>query len=138
MGNTIIKILRYIIFIPICFIAIYIINWGLTHLLVWFMSLSRLWFLVVIILFGGVIWGLFKGFASLLSALSILISPNKWFGFATISIFALINGIILCYQFWTLKDDFSGWELFGIVIITILIIELTFALIYGALTATEE
>ena len=39
---------------------------------------------------------------------------------------------------WTLKDDYSGWETFGAVIATLLIVELTFALIQGSIAAGEE
>ena len=138
MNNPIVKILRFLIFFPICFIAMAIVNWGLGHLLIWFIGLSKFWFIVVIIFLGGTIWGLFKMLASLLVMLAAYISPIKWLGTLTISVLALINGGILGYNLWTLKEDYSGWETFGAVIATILVLELTFALIYGAATASEE
>ena len=138
MDNPIVKILRFLIFFPICFIAMAIVNWGLGHLLIWFIGLSKFWFIVVIIFLGGTIWGLFKMLASLLVMLAAYISPIKWLGTLTISVLALINGGILGYNLWTLKEDYSGWETFGAVIATLLVLELTFALIYGASTASEE
>jgi hypothetical protein len=138
MDNPIVKILRFLIFFPICFIAMAIVNWGLGHLLIWFIGLSKFWFIVVIIFLGGTIWGLFKMLASLLVMLAAYISPIKWLGTITISVLALINGGILGYNLWTLKEDYSGWETFGAVIATLLVLELTFALIYGAATASEE
>lgn len=138
MDNPIVKILRFLIFFPICFIAMVIVNWGLGHLLIWFIGLSEFWFIVVIIFLGGTIWGLFKMLASLLVMLAAYISPIKWLGTLTISVLALINGGILGYNLWTLKEDYSGWETFGAVIATLLVLELTFALIYGAATASEE
>jgi len=138
MDNPIVKILRFLIFFPICFIAMAIVNWGLGHLLIWFLGLSKFWFFVVFIFFGGSIWGLFKMLASLLVMLAAYISPIKWLGTVTISILALINGGNLGYNLWTLKEDYSGWETFGAVIATLLVLELTFALIIGATAASEE
>lgn len=138
MDNPIVKILRFLIFFPICFIAMAIVNWGLGHLLIWFLGLSKFWFFVVFIFFGGTIWGLFKMLASLLVMLAAYISPIKWLGTVTISILALINGGNLGYHLWTLKEDYSGWETFGAVIATLLVLELTFALIIGATAASEE
>ena len=138
MDNPIVKILRFLIFFPICFIAMAIVNWGLGHLLIWFIGLSKFWFIVVILFLGGTIWGLFKMLASLLVMLAAYISPIKWLGTLTISILALINGGILGYNLWTLKEDYSGWETFGAVVATLLVLELTFALIYGAIAASEE
>jgi hypothetical protein len=138
MDNPIVKILRFLIFFPICFIAMAIVNWGLGHLLIWFMGLSKFWFFIVIFFLGGAIWGLFKMLASLLVMLAAYISPIKWLSLATISILALINGGYLGYVVWTLKDDYSGWETFGAVIATLLVLELTFALINGSILASEE
>ena len=76
--------------------------------------------------------------ASLLVMLAAYISPIKWLSMATISILALINGGYLGYVVWTLKDDYSGWETFGAVIATLLVLELTFALIHGSILASEE
>jgi hypothetical protein len=138
MDNPILKILRFLIFFPICFIAMAIVNWGLGHLLIWFIGLSKFWFIVVFIFLGGTIWGLFKMLASLLVMLAAYISPIKWLGTLTISILALINGGILGYNLWNLKEDYSSWEIFGAVVATILVLELTFALINGAAAASEE
>jgi hypothetical protein len=138
MNNPIVKILRFLIFFPICFIAMAIVNWGLGHLLIWFIGLSKFWFIVVNLFLGGTIWGLFKMLASLLVMLAAYISPIKWLGTLTISILALINGGILGYNLWTLKENYSGWETFGAVVATLLVLELTVALIYGAAAASEE
>ena len=138
MDNPIVKILRFLIFFPICFIAMAVVNWGLGHLLIWFLGLSKFWFFIVIIFLGGTIWGLFKLLASLIVMLASYISPIKWLGTLTISILALINGGILGYNLWTLKEDYSGWETFGAVIATLLVLELTFALIIGAMAASEK
>lgn len=138
MDNPILKILRFLIFLPISFIAMIIVNWGLGHLLFWFMGLSKFWFIVVIIFLGGTIWGAFKMLASLLVMLAAFFSPLKWLGTLTISILALINGGVLGYNVWTLSEDYSGWETLGAVFATLLVLELTSALILGATAASED
>ena len=138
MNNPIVKILRFLIFFPICFIAMAIINWGLGHLLFLFLGLSKFWFFVVIVFLGGTIWGLFKLIASLLIMLASFISPIKWLSIVTISILSLLNGGQLVYFLWTLQINYSGWDIFVAIIGTLLVIELTFALIHGSIAASEE
>ncbi len=138
MDNPIIKILRFLIFFPICFVAMAIINWGLGYLLIWLLGLSKIWFFIVFFFLGGAIWALFKMLASLLVLLAAFISPIKWLGTTVISILALINGGNLGYNIWTMKADYSGWEIFGALIATALVVELTFALIQGSTVASEE
>lgn len=137
MNNPIFSILRFLLFFPICFIAISIVNWGLSHLLIWFMGLSKIWFFIIIFFLGGMIWGLFKLLASLLVMLAAYISPIRWLGTVTISVLAIINGGNLAYKVWTLKADYSGWETFGAIVATLLVIELTFALIHGSIASNE-
>ena len=138
MDNPIIKTLRILVFFPICFLAMILVNWGLGLLLIWFLGLSKFWFFILFFFLGGTIWGLFKMLAFLLIMLASYISPIKWLGKLTISILALINGGILGYNLWTLKDEYSGWETFGAFIATLLVLELTYALILGAIAASEE
>lgn len=138
MNNPIVKILRFLLFFPICLVAMGLVNWGLATLLVWFMGLSGFWLFVVIFILGGTIWGLFKMLSGLLLMLASFISPVKWMGSITISVLTIANGIYLGYKTWTLKDDYSGWEIFGAIIFTLLILELTFALIQGSLIAEER
>lgn len=135
MDNPIVKILRFLLFFPICFTVIAIVNWGFGYLLFWSLELSRFWFIVVVIFLGGTIWNIFKWIAYMLGMLASYLSPIRWLGPITILILALINGGILCYKLWTLKDDFSGMEMFVAVIATILVVQLTFALIFGATDA---
>jgi hypothetical protein len=137
MNNPIVKILRFLIFFPICFIAFAIVNWGFSHLLLWFLGLSKVWFIVVMIFLAGTIWGLFATLSSLLAMLLALILPIKWLGSVSISILSLINGGVLCYNLWTIKEDYSGWEIFGGVVATILVLELTISLIGGAMSVGD-
>lgn len=138
MDNPIVKILRFLIFFPICFIAMAIVYWGLGNMLIWLVflfGLSKFWFFVVIIILGGVIWGLFKVLAFFLVMLAAFISPIKWLGILTISILTFVNSGFLVYNIWT---DYSGFGTFGAVIATLLVIEITFVLIFGTKAASLE
>lgn len=75
-------------------------------------------------------------FASLLTTLAAFISPIKWLGVGTISLLAIVNGLYLGYNVWTIKEEYTGWEIFGAIIFTFLILELTFALIHGSIVAS--
>lgn len=138
MDNPIIKIIRFLIFIPLAIIAMAIINWGLGHLFIWFIGLSKFWFIVIVIFLGGTIWGFFKLLASLLFMLASLISPSIILSLITLIILSVANGIYLIYKFWTLKEKYDGWEIFGAILASFLVVELTWALINGAIAGSEE
>lgn len=138
MNNPIVRILRFLLFIPICYIILAIVYWGLAYLLIWFLGLSKFWFFIFIVFLGGFFWGLFKLFATLLSMLALYISPIKWLSIATISILTLINTGKISYILWTYKDAYLGWEKFRAIIGILLVLELTFGLILGSFEANKE
>ncbi len=132
------KLIRYILFIPLCFLALGIVYWAFGHLLSWFIGLSTFWLIVILILFGSTLWGLFQGLSGLLTNLTSRVSPNRVFSFWTILILSIINGIWVIYNSWTMDINYSGKVIFGAIVFTILVLELTFALIYGSATSMED
>lgn len=132
------KLIRYILFIPVCFLALGIVYWGFSHLLIWFIGLSTFWLIVILIFFGGAIWGLFKGLSAMLMSFTSMLAPNRMFSFWTVLVLSIINGIWAIYNSWTMDVNYSGKVIFGAIVFTILVLELTFALIYGSAAATEE
>jgi hypothetical protein len=135
MDNPIVKILRLLVFFPICFLIMALLNWGLVYVFIWFLGLSPFWLFVAIFFLGSSIWTVFTMFAVTLSLLATMISPIDWLGRWTISILAILNGIYLGYKIWTLELDYNGWEIFSAILATLLILELTFALIFGSFEA---
>jgi len=132
------KLIRYIFFIPICFLALGLVYWGFGFLMNWFINLSTFWMIIILIFFGGAIWGIFKGLSALLMSFASQISPNKNFSFWTILVLSGINGIWAIYNSWTMPINYSGKIIFAAIVMTILILELTFALIYGAAATIED
>lgn len=131
------KFLRYLIFIPICLFVLGIIFLLFGFLLPWLITLSTFWLIVILLTFGGAIWMLFKLLSSILMSLITKISPSSQFAFWTVSIICVINGIWSIVYAWSMDINYSGKVIFGVIVFTILTIELTFALIAGA-AASEE
>lgn len=131
------KFLRYLIFIPICLVVLGIIYWLFGLLLSWFIGLSTFWLIAILLFFGGGIWGLFKVLSGVLMGLTSKISPSFEFSFWTVLILSAINGIWTIVNAWSMDINYSGKVIFGAIVFTILIVELTFALIMGA-AAFEE
>jgi hypothetical protein len=92
------KFLRYLIFIPICFVVLGIIYWLFGLLLSWFIGLSTFWLIAILLFFGGAIWGLFKGLSGVLMGLTSKISPSFEFAFWTVLVLSAVNGI------WTIVN----------------------------------
>ena len=132
------KLIRFILFIPVCFLALGIVYWGFSQLLAWFIRLDTFWLIVILIFFGGAIWGLFKGLSAMLMSFTSMLAPNRMFSFWSILVLSIINGIWVIYNSWTSDMNYSGKVIFGAIVFTVLVLELTFALIYGSAAATEE
>lgn len=131
------KFLRYLIFIPICLFILGIIFLLFGFLLPWLITLSTFWLIVILLTLGGAIWMLFKLLSSILMSFITKISPSSQFAFWTVSTICVINGIWSIVYAWSMDINYSGKVIFGVIVFTILTIELTFALIAGA-AASEE
>lgn len=132
------KIIRYLIFIPICLFVISLVYTLFAYLLSWFVTLGTFWLILIFFLFGGAIWGLFKGLSALLMSFTSRISPNLQFSFWSVLIISGINGIWTIVNTWTMDINYSFKVIFASIIFTILIIELTMALIMGSAASLEE
>lgn len=132
------KLIRYILSIPLCSLVIGLIYWGFGYLLSWFIGLSTFWSLAILFSLGGVIWELFRVLSGMLMGLTSMISPNRVFSFCTVLILSVIDGIWTIYRSWTMDIHYSGKVIFVSIIFTILVLQLTFALIVGAATVMEE
>jgi hypothetical protein len=126
------KFLRYLLFIPICILVISLIYWLFALLLTWFIGLSTFWLIAILIFFGSMIWGIFKMLSALIMGFTSKISPSFEFAFWTITVLSVLNGIFAVYNTWTMDINYSGKVIFGAIVFTILVVELTFALVLGS------
>ena len=132
------KVIRYIIFIPICLLAIGVIYWLFGLLLGFVSQLSTVWKFIIIVFLSGTIWRWFKFLSSFIMILASSISPSKVFSFWTVFIVSIINGIWVIKNVWTLGYNNTFWALVGCIVLTMLIGQLTFAFINGAYVVTKE
>lgn len=112
------KAIRYIIFIPIMFLIIGTLYTLLPIAFFEILRLSKIWLIILLIFFGGLVVTLFKFLPYGITRLSSKISPSKNFAYySTISI-SIIFSIIQINGFWRIHilSEIS----FGYLIATIL------------------
>ncbi len=135
--NLQMKTFRYIIFIPVCLAALGMVNWTFLGLLNWtiekttalYNSIYILYFLLLIPLFWGTIWGVFKISAIALAALLIPVSPEKKFSLYSLGFLSLINGIALIVYFWTRDVNFTWRVILMTLIITVFIMDFSTSIV---------
>ena len=132
------NILRLLVFFPICILALAIIQWVFANLMFWLMGLKIIAFLILTFFFGGLIWGIFKALSAMFIALTSSIAPNKNISFWTVTVLSILNGLSMIYSIWSSEGNYSKKMIFVSIIFTIMVIELTFALILGAASALKE
>lgn len=105
------KVIRYIIFIPIIFLIIALVYTLLPLTLVGLMSMSKFWLIVLLIFFGGIAVTAFLLLPGGIAYLSAKISPNKNFAFYTILTTSVLLGVMQVIYYWTnpnLKENEFG------------------------------
>jgi len=130
--------INYIIFFTLAAVLIGILYWGLCNFFLWFFGLGKLWFFVVTIIVAGIIKELFRILAILLVEITSYILPIRSLVQSIILTLVIINCICLWYKVWTIKDDYSGWEIFVAIVATSVIGALTAALGDGVKEAVEK
>lgn len=119
------KTIRLIAFGFLCLIALAIISWAFMRLLNWTIDRTAQWYtdlnivlsVLLIPLFWGTIWGVFKLTAVGMAALLIPVSPDKNYSLYTLGTLSLINCIALLLYYWT-RDVNYTWK---VIIMSILI-----------------
>jgi len=131
------KYLRYLLFVPVTFIIISLIYLLFSFLLYWFIGLSKFWLIVILVFFGGTIWQIFKILSALIMNFTSKISPSFEFAFWTIIVLSILNGILAIVNAWSMDISYSSKVVFGAIIYSVLVFELTLALIIGSTTSEE-
>lgn len=129
--STLVKIIRWILFLPLILISLETLNYGIKYLIIqlfdfdfrefWSLISNEVIFFVVV---GFVIIFLPMLFAIVISLLTVSLCPNKKIGGIIYSIFAGINFTILIYQIWTL-DIGNSRKIITILIVSSVIILIT-------------
>lgn len=140
MNNPIVKIIRFLLFFPLCFIVFSLIDWGLLSLFFWVIGLNLFWIIVIGIVFGSLIWLIFKAIAGSLVSIVTYLSPVKWVGALVMLILALGNGVYLIYEIWSWSASLGnpGASIFVSIVFTLLATGLTLSLIRTASRVAAE
>jgi hypothetical protein len=131
------KSLKYIIFIPVCLVALglinmvfmYLLNWTIDRTNQWYNDIHIFYFVLLIPLFWGTIWGIFKLSAIGMAALLIPVSPDKRFSLYTLGIFSLLNCFALIIHYWV-RDVHYSWQVIMMsLIITAFIVDFSASIV---------
>ncbi|SIS73663.1 hypothetical protein SAMN05421766_103712 [Zobellia uliginosa] len=127
------KAIRYIIFIPIIYLIIFLVYSLIPISLFGLMSLSKFWIIILLIFFGGMTVGLFQLLPGGITWLSAKISPSRNFAFYSILTISVLLGISKILYYWTLTDAYE--DNFGVlfaILLTCLTIGFAASLSVGA------
>lgn len=131
------KTLRFILFIPVCLILLAFISWIFMNLLNWTIDKTNQWyndlhliyFILLIPVFWGIIWGIFKLSAIGLAALLIPVSPDKKFSLYTLGVFSLVNCLVLIIYYWFRDINYSWKVVLMSMIITAFIVDFSASIV---------
>lgn len=131
------KTIRLVVFGFLCLIALAIISWAFMRLLNWTMDRTNQWYndlnivlaVLLIPLFWGTIWGIFKLTAIGMAALLIPVSPDKNYSLYTLGSLSLINCIALIIYYWTRDVQYTWKVMLMSVIITGFILDFSASIV---------
>lgn len=130
------RALRYLIFIPLVYMIIWLVNWLLPLSLFGIMSLSKFWVIFLLVVFGGIIVTAFQLLPGGIALLSAKISPNRKFAFYTIFIISILFTVSFIARFWSstevYENEFGRIGIFLGITLTCLIIGINSSLSVGA------
>lgn len=130
------KTLRYIVFIPIIYMIIGLINWLLPLSLAGIMSLNKFWLIVLLLVFGGIIVTIFQLLPGVIAWLSSKISPNQKFAFYTTLIISIIFCASYVIRYWSetnvYENELGELGIFMSIMLTCLTIGINSSLSVGA------
>ena len=131
------KTIRLVVFGFLCLIALAIISWAFMRLLNWTMDRTNQWYndlnivlaVLLIPLFWGAIWGIFKLTAIGMAALLIPVSPDKNYSLYTLGSLSLVNCIALIIFYWTRDVQYTWKVMLMSVIITGFILDFSASIV---------
>jgi hypothetical protein len=140
-NSTLMKILRWITFIPLCVLMLGIIQilFGLLVYGISLLHLSVFWLIVIVIFgFGGLLVGLFGMLSGVISMLTVYYCPNYKVGGYILSFISLISFTVIVIRLWTIQDNSSSNIIVFDIVMTILYISLCLSIIITSLTIGGE
>jgi uncharacterized membrane protein len=106
-----------------------LLNWTIERTDQWYNDLHIFYFILLVPLFWGVIWGIFKLSAIGIAALLIPVSPDKKFSLYVLGIFSLLNCLALIIHYWVRDINYSWKVIFMSMIITAFIVDFSASIV---------
>ena len=106
-----------------------LLNWTIDKTNQWYNDLHLIYFILLIPVFWGIIWGIFKLSAIGLAALLIPVSPDKKFSLYTLGIFSLVNCLVLIVYYWFRDVNYSWKVVLMSMIITAFILDFSASIV---------
>lgn len=132
------KIIRFILTVPASLFAVGLIYFLLFKLLFWALHLGSFWFLFLFFFIGSTFWKLFCFLSGAIMYLVSFISPNKYFSLILIGTISGLQCVYVLVKTWSFERP-SGLFFTALSIgISLLLVELTIALIVGAFGAIDD
>lgn len=110
-------------FLVINYLFIRLLNWTIDKTLEWYFDFHIFFFAIILPLFWGSIWGIFKLSAIGLAALLIPVSPKKNFSLYTLALISIINMAVLVLYYWTRNVDYSWKVVLMTSVVTVFILD---------------
>ena len=130
------KAFRFLIFIPIIYLVVWLVNWLLQLSLLGIMSLSKFWLIILLLFFGGIIVTAFHLLPGGIAWLSSKISPSPKFAFYTILIISFWFCVSSVIYYWSATDNYANVSgnlgIFLAILLTCLTIGINSSLSVGA------
>ncbi len=125
------KWIRLVLFFIISILAFGLLNWGLLLFLDWLLEVKWIWLLLVSIILTYFHTLQQNVCLNLSFRLVNYIHPIKYIGPFTIQILAVLNALHLGYNAWVIKNDYSGWDIYGAIFFSLLLINITGPIVAG-------
>lgn len=132
MKTPFLYLLKSILGVIVCAASVALINIGFNALLNWYFHLHIGWVLLFLLTFFSIFWHLFTNLTMRIAMFSGCFAPSPIFFAATMSLLSLTTLGYLSYQTWTIKDSYSGSEIFIAVLTNLLVLEIYFAMLKGS------
>jgi hypothetical protein len=129
------KAFKYLTLTILCFVVLWIIDIGYVILihslpsLYW--AIGSSYFAVIIVLLGGLTWKVFKFLSSLLIRYLSRMLSNRTYIFGLVTALSLLNAVYRIIKAW-IPYKGTTEQVIASIILTILMLDLTVALIWGA------
>ncbi len=107
----------------------HLLNWTIDRTNQWYNNWNIFYFIMLIPIFWGTIWGIFKLTAIGMAALLIPVSPDKKFSLYTLGIFSLLNCLALIIHYWVRDVNYSWRVILMSMIITAFIVDFSASIV---------